>query len=84
MSVLVEFGQTISDLVGFGQTMSDLVGFGQTMSDLVGFGRIWLDSVVVVSGRDLNCKMNTLSDKISADKIIGGQNFSADKIFGIK
>ena len=27
---------------------------------------------------------NTLSDKISADKIFGGQKFSADKIFGIK
>ena len=25
---------------------------------------------------------STLSDKISADKIFGGQNFSADKIFG--
>ena len=27
---------------------------------------------------------DTLSDKISADKIFGGQNFSAHKIFGTK
>ena len=32
---------------------------------------------------DLHCSF-TLSDKISADKIFGEQNFSTDKIFGTK
>ena len=32
----------------------------------------------------IHINSNTFSDKISADKIFGGLNFSADKIFGTK
>ena len=40
------------------------------------------NNALLIRGKKLVFPRTTLSDKISADKIFGGQYFSADKIFG--